>query len=126
MKKQVLTNAWMQGLLMAAVVAVALPMPDIALADLATTATNAQTNVFNPALKILSYASYTVGGFMGIGGVMKLKAHTENPTNAPMAHGLGRLGAGAAFLALPSVMGLLNSTSSSTLDGTATFKSFNF
>ena len=124
MKKESLTNTWVQGLLMAAVVAVALPLPDLALADLSTTATNAQTEVFNPSLNLLSYGCYTVGGFMGIGGVMKLKAHSENPTNAPLAHGLSRCAAAAGFLALPSVMGMLNSTSSSTLDGTSAFKAF--
>ncbi len=125
-KKEMITNSWMQGLLMAAVIAVALPMPDLALADLSTTTGNMQTNVFNPALKLLSFASYTIGGFMGIGGVMKLRAYTENPSSNPLPKALGTLGAGAGFLALPSVMGMLNSTSSSTLDGTASFKSFNF
>jgi len=124
MKKDSLTNLWAQGLLMTAVIAVALPLPDIAWAQLSATSANAGSQVFAPAIRILNYACYTIGAFMGIGGIMKLKAHSENPTNTPMSHGIGRCSAGAAFLALPSVIGMLSSTSSSTLSGTAAFQTF--
>ena len=126
MKKANLMNLWTQGLLMAAVVAAALPVPDLAWAQLSGSVQQSQISVFNPLLTALSYGCYTIGGFLGIGGIMKLKAHSENPTNAPLAHGIGRVAAAAGFLALPSVMGVLNATSTTTLQGTSSFKPFTF
>jgi len=111
-------------MIFACILALALQVPGTAMADLVATASGTEKDIFNPLLNLLSYASYTIGGFMGIGGVMKLKAHSENPTNAPLAHGLGRCAAAAGFLALPSVMGMLNSTASSTLNGSSSFSSF--
>jgi len=126
MKNVRLTNLWVQGLMMAAVVAAALPVPDIAWAQLSTSVANSQQQVFNPLLSALSYGCYTIGGFLGIAGIMKLRQHAENPTNAPLTHGIGRVAAAAGFLALPSVMGMLNSTSNTTLSGGANFRAFNF
>ena len=57
-------------------------------------------------MALLSYASYAIGGVLVVAGVMKFKHHAENPTNAPLAHGFARVGAGAALLALPFLMGL--------------------
>lgn len=124
MKNERLSNAWSQGLMLAAIVAVALPVPDAAWAQLTSTVAATGSNVFTPVLKVLNYTCYTIGSFMGIGGIMKLKAHSENPTNAPMSHGVGRCAAAAAFLALPSVVGMLTSTSSSTLSGSNALGSF--
>ena len=117
MKNERLSNAWCQGLMLAAIVAVALPAPDAAWAQLSSTVSASGASVFKPAITVLNYACYTIGSFMGIGGIMKLKAHSENPTNAPMSHGVGRCAAAAAFLALPSVVGMLTSTSTTTLSG---------
>ena len=124
MKNERLSNVWAQGLLMAAVVAVALPAPDAAWAQLSTTVSASGSSVFKPAITVLNYACYTIGSFMGIGGIMKLKAHSENPTNAPMSHGVGRCAAAAAFLALPSVVGMLTATSTNTLSGSNALGAF--
>jgi hypothetical protein len=126
MKKANLTSLWVQGLVMAAVVAAAVPVPDLAWAQLSTSVSASKTNVFNPLLNVLSYGCYTIGGFLGISGIMKLKAHTEAPTQGNLSHGIGRVSAAAGFLALPSVMGVLSSTSSQTLTGSNSFTPFNF
>jgi hypothetical protein len=127
MKTENLRKTWMQGLLLAAVVAAALPIPDVALAQLSTASTNSQTQVFAPILQILSYASYVMGGVFVIAGAMKLKAHAENATQAPLQHGFSRIGVGAALLALPYLMGLANSTAQNTFGTTgSTFHAFGF
>jgi hypothetical protein len=97
--KNELKTQLMQGLLMAAVVATALPCFDMAV----------------------------VGAVLAGGGIMKLRQHAENPTNAPLSHGLGRLGAGAGLLVLPSLAGMLSQTANSTgVNGTATIQTFGF
>ncbi len=126
MKKVNLKNLWVQGLLMAAVVAAAVPMPDVVFAQLSSAATTSQTSVFQPILQILSFASYVIGGVLVIGGVMKIKAHSEQQTQVPLSHGLSRLGAGSALLALPYLMGLANTTASQTMTSRSTFNAFTF
>ena len=126
MKAENLKSTWMQGLLLAAVVAAALPIPDLAFAQLSASASTSQTSVFAPILQILSYASYVIGGVLVIGGVMKFKHHAENPSQTPLTHGFSRVGAGAALLALPYLMGLANSTANTTMTGTSTLKQFTF
>jgi hypothetical protein len=50
---------------------------------------------------MISYASYAAGAGIGMNGVLKLRAHSENPGQTPISHGAGRLAAGAALIALP-------------------------
>lgn len=126
MKTGKISQLWVQGLLMAAVIAVAVPMPEVALAQLSTTVDTSQQTVFNPVLKVLSFACYVIGGVLGVAGIMKFKQHSENPTNAPLSHGFSRVGAGAALLALPFLMGVFNQTARQTLSGTSTFTPFGF
>lgn len=126
MKKENLTKLWVQGLLMAVVVAAALPIPDVAFAQLSSAASTSKDSVFGPILQLLSFAAYVIGGVLVIGGVMKCKHHTENPTNTPLSHGIARLGAGSALLALPYLMGLANQTASTTMQSTSTFHQFTF
>lgn len=127
MNKVELKKSWMQGLLMAAVVAAALPIPDLAFAQLSSATTNSQSSVFQPIVQLLSFASYVIGGVLVVAGVMKFKHHAENPTQAPLQHGFSRVGAGAALLALPYLMGVANSTASSTFgSGTSSFTAFTF
>ena len=54
--------------------------------------------------QLLSVLSYLVGLGLAIAGVLKLKAHVDNPGNAPLKDGVIRLGAAGGLLALPSVV----------------------
>lgn len=126
MKTGNLKGLYVQGLLMAAVVAAAMPISDQAFAQLATAAATSKDSVFSPILQLLSFAAYVIGGVCVIGGVMKVKHHTEQPTSTPLSHGIVRLGAGSVLLALPYLMGLANSTASSTMTSTSTLHPFTF
>jgi hypothetical protein len=123
MKKEQITNLWVQGLLMAAVVGTAVAMVDPAWAQLSSTATNSKGSIFQPLVSIVSYLSYMVAMVLGIGGIVKLHSHSVNPTSTPMSHGIARLAGGAALAAMPSLAGMLQASGSSTLAGTATFNS---
>jgi hypothetical protein len=48
--------------------------------------------------------AYTAGAVLGISGALKLKAHAENPQSEKLAPGLGRLLAGGAVAALPTII----------------------
>lgn len=50
--------------------------------------------------RLLTVMSYLVGVGFAIAGVLKLKAHVDNP-QTPLKDGVMRLGAGGALLALP-------------------------
>jgi hypothetical protein len=110
MKSTKLTNSVFQGLMMAAVVAAALPMPELSLAaDLANSVSTVGTGIKNIP-NIVSGLFY-IGGSALIGaGAMKLKAHAENPVQEPLGKGLGRIGAGAALIALPAFGSWLNNS----------------
>jgi hypothetical protein len=109
MNKQ-LKETILQGLLMAAAVAVALPVPEFAFAgtDLAASATTVQTGLQNIP-NIISTAFYIGGAAMVGAGALKLKAHSENP-QTKLGEGLGRVGAGAALIALPGFAGWLQAS----------------
>ncbi len=126
MKKANLTNLWVQGLLMAAVIAAAAPISGDAFAQLSSSVTASRDSVFTPVLQLLSFACYVIGGVLVIGGVMKFKHHAENPTQGSMSHGFARTGAGAALLAMPSLMHVLNSTANNTLQGSGGLSTFTF
>jgi hypothetical protein len=108
MKKEKLINDLLQGLLMASVVAMALPMPELAWAQgsvsgpgIGSAATGITGNELGPVTTLVSALFYIGGGVLMGAGALKLKQHAENPTTAPLGHGLGRLGAGAALMAIP-------------------------
>ncbi len=73
------------------------------------------------AANLVYMAAYTGGVTALMMGAFKLKAHTENPGQTPMSHGLGRIGAGAALCALPSiantVMNTMGQSNSASLSG---------
>jgi ABC-type phosphate transport system permease subunit len=110
-----LTNSLFQGLMMAAVVAAALPMPDLVFAQ-EVGSTNLANSVsavhqgINSIPNIVAGLFYIGGSAMVGAGALKLKAHSENPTQTPIGHGLGRIGAGAALIALPAFGQWLNNT----------------
>jgi hypothetical protein len=110
MKKEKLTNDILQGLLAAAVIAAALPVPD---AVFAQNLTNSATVIHQGLLNIPNIVAglFYIGGAALIGaGALKVKQHAENPTQTPLGHGLGRIGAGAALIALPAFGMWLNSS----------------
>jgi hypothetical protein len=70
---------------------------------------------------LISTVSYIGGAGLGVAGVLKMKQHVDNPTQAPLKDGLVRLGAGGGLLALPFV---LNSMSTTIGDSAATVSPF--
>jgi hypothetical protein len=50
---------------------------------------------------IIAGLLYISGAALIGAGALKLKAHAENPTQTTLGHGLSRIGAGAALIALP-------------------------
>lgn len=123
MKKDNLRKTLIEGLLMAAVIAV---IPDLAWADLSNAANTSQTSVFGPILQIVSYASYAMGGVLVMSGAVGLKNHAENATTTPLAKPLTKVVSGASLLALPYLMGLANSTAHGTFGGQANFTGWTF
>jgi len=72
---------------------------------------------------LISFMSYIGGAALAALGVVKLKAHVENPSNNPMKDGLARLGFGGLLLALPTITTVMQDTTSAS--GTeATYKGF--
>lgn len=99
-----------QGLLMAAMVAV----PELAFAqatgqDLANSVTTVHTGI--SSIPNIVAGLFYIGGAALIGaGALQLKNHAENPVQHPLGKGLGRIGAGAALIALPAFGSWLNNT----------------
>jgi hypothetical protein len=58
---------------------------------------------------LVSTVAYIGGLGLGVAGVLKLKAHVDNP-QTPLKDGLVRLGAGGGLLALPFVLQSMTST----------------
>ncbi len=124
---KVQSTAW-QWALMAAVVGMAIPMPDIAWAQGATDLNSLVGSINSnemPAIPLaLSTVSYVVGIFLGIRGIMLLKQHAENPTQQNLPKGISAIAAGSAFLALPALTKVLQGTTQLT-SGAANFQDFN-
>jgi hypothetical protein len=84
-----------------------------------TTVQNGLTNI--PS--IIAGTCY-IGGAAILGtGLMKLKAHSENPGQTPLGHGLGRVCMGGALLAAPAIGTWVQNSMGTTGNGT-TYKSF--
>ena len=58
---------------------------------------------------LVSTVAYIGGVGLGVLGVLKLKAHVDNP-QTPLKDGLVRLGAGGALLALPALYTAMTET----------------
>ncbi len=123
MKKQLISDV-LTGLAVAAVFTAVVPAD--ALAQLATATDRAEDSVAAPFLKIVSYISYGIGTVMTIAGIAQAKKHADNPSQTPLGQALGRLGAGAAFLAAPWLAGTMMATGSSTFGGRASFEPITF
>ncbi len=102
-----ITNTIFQGLMMAGVIAAALPFPDLVLAQ--TAASSPLANSVSVVHQGISQIPNVIAGIFYIGGsamigagALHLKNSSENPTQHPIGKGLGRIGAGAALIALPA------------------------
>ncbi len=84
--------------------------------------TNVQTNLKQGA-GVIYTAAYLGGTTALMMGAFKLKAHAENPSNTPMAHGLSRLAVGAGLIALPSVGNTILNTAGNTATDSLTVNS---
>ncbi|MDX2028793.1 MAG: hypothetical protein SFW62_09195 [Alphaproteobacteria bacterium] len=113
MKKDKLINSVYQGMLMAAVMAVAVPFPDMAAwaqgNNIGSTVTSVNSSLVDVP-KMVSILFYIGGAALAGAGLLKLKAHAENPSQTPISHGLGRLLVGAGLLVLPFVSGQIINT----------------
>jgi len=114
--KQQLINDVLTGLLVAATLSLGMPVDALA-QTLSAAGTNAQTNVMIPFVKFASYASYGMGTVMLVSGIAATKAHADSPSSNKLAPALGKLGAGSAFLAAPTVAGFLAGTSNAVTGG---------
>lgn len=59
---------------------------------------------------LITTMAYIGGIGMGVAGIMKLKAHVDNPGQAPMKDGLIRLAAGGGLLSLPMIIESMTNT----------------
>ena len=120
-QKRELLNEVVSGLMVAAAFAVVVPADALA-QNLAAVGTSASAQIMVPFVEFTSYIAYGLGTVMTVAGIANCKKHADNPSSNPLAPALGKLGAGAAFLAAPTVAGMLAGTSSATsISGTATF-----
>lgn len=77
--------------------------------DFSTISENIITSIQDlPSL--LSGLSYMMGILLGVLGVLKIKDHVENPSNAPLKDGAIRLAAGGGLFALPIVYEAMQAT----------------
>jgi hypothetical protein len=109
MKKDIRDTIY-QGLLTAACLAAALPMPDLAFAQSLQESVSTVHSGLSNIPNIVSGLFYIGGAAMIGAGALSLKKHSENPTQTPLGHGLGRIGAGAALIALPAFGTWLNNS----------------
>jgi len=112
MKKE-LVNDVLTGLVVAATFASV--APGQAMADLAAVVTSTSSTVAVPFLQAMSYICYGLGALLTVLGVSGAKKHADAPGQNALGPALGKIAAGAAFLAAPSVVAAVQQT------GTATF-----
>ncbi|MBV8061233.1 MAG: hypothetical protein JO126_07685 [Alphaproteobacteria bacterium] len=110
MKNQKLSNEILQGLMMAAVVAAALPIPEMAFAQNLANSVDVVHTGMSRIPNIIAGLFYMGGaGLIGT-GAMKLKKHAEGDSGTTLGHGLGRVGAGTALIAMPAFGNWLNNS----------------
>ena len=116
--KNELVSDVLTGLLVAAAFAVVAPGDALA-QNLASAVTTSQTSLGLPFVQIVSWISYGLGSVMTIAGIAGAKKHSDNPGQNPLGPVLGRIGAGAAFLTAPTLVGMMQSTGATTTGGSA-------
>ena len=108
--KTALKTEVMQSLLMAAVIAASLPLTGSAFAQNLTESVSTVHSGISNIPNIVAGLFYIGGAALVGAGALKLKTHSENPSQAPLGAGLGRIGAGAALIALPAFGNWLNNS----------------
>lgn len=126
MKKGKLLNELFQwGSLTALAV---LAMPGVALAaasgDVNALVQHLGSNEASALPFILGVVAYIGGAFMVVSGALKLKAHAENPAQEKLAPGVARLLVGGLLVSLPTLVGMLQSTTDAGQTA-ATYSTFN-
>jgi hypothetical protein len=92
---------------------IALAMPELASAttvDFGSGQASFASSQLAYAPGFASAVAYVAGTIFAFSGILKLKQHAENPAQVPMSHGLARLVAGGALLALPTITSLIQGT----------------
>lgn len=81
---------------------------DIAYADPETIGSIAQrlTGAFGPVAQMITGAAYISGLGFTIGAILKFKQHKDNPTQIPVGTPIAMLMIAAAFIWMPSVIGI--------------------
>lgn len=64
------------------------------------------TGSFSSITKLITGGAYVVGFALAMVGVLKLKAHKDNPTQIPISTGLALIFVGAALVFLPALLGV--------------------
>ena len=75
-----------------------------------TNVTDKLTGSASKLPNLITTMAYIGGIGMGVAGIMKLKAHVDNPGQAPMKDGLIRLAAGGGLLSLPMIIESMTNT----------------
>jgi hypothetical protein len=117
--KRELINETITGLLLASLVGTMIPGD--AFAQLTAVEGNSQTQIAAPALIFLNTISYVLGAVMVVAGIANAKKHADQPASNPLGPAIGKLGAGAAFLSAPTVIGALAASGTATGTSQATF-----
>jgi len=85
-----------------------------ALSGVGSVAAQVTSNIANIA-KLITAASYVAGFAFAVGGIVKFKAHKDNPTQIPIGTPIALLFVGAALIFIPTVF----KVSGATLFGTS-------
>ncbi len=116
MKNEQLRNDVLQGLLVAATLA--LVAPELATAqDLMGVASNSKQNVLLPIMTLLSYVCYGLGAVLVAAGISSAKKHSESPSSNPLTPAIGKMGTGAGLLAIPYLVKVFQQTGFNTSGG---------
>lgn len=101
------------GLVAAAAVAIILPEAAHAAGELKDMLTNTASNV-GGSVTLITYAAYIIGAMFILTGLLKLRAHVDNPSQTPLKDALGRLVVGALLGVTPFIVDMIRATTSTT------------
>jgi hypothetical protein len=109
-----MTNSVFEALIVAAAIAAALTVPELALAQAPGATLAGSIDVVHGGLldmpNIIAGLFYILGAIIIGMGLVKLYKHAENPAQAPLAPALGRIGVGVAAIAMPALGLWLNNS----------------